>query len=211
MVVRQRGLVHHIWLDVELPRHTCRSCKREESESRTSRNSSIVSKGVCRLFSILSHWKPSHDLTLELDAHSPSDSEHWFQNHHFASDHEENGDPDTVQDDGTLCHDPKHGWVEGEQIRSPHENAVWRVLGNIDPSFRKGLPQVDVVSCFIIRHQFRRWLFPTTLFRILEKLCRVEHLIYEPWQTWSRWRRELFLNGMWQYHGLQNLLFLFEH
>ncbi|KAK4122380.1 hypothetical protein N657DRAFT_664952 [Parathielavia appendiculata] len=51
--VRQRGLVRHVLLDIELPRCTCRSCK---------------------LLGILGTWKSARGLTLELSVHCPSDS-----------------------------------------------------------------------------------------------------------------------------------------
>lgn len=67
--IRQRSLVRYISLDIELPTYTCRSCKRTESESWIQRNR-----------------KPATGLTLELNAFSPSDSDHWFKSYHFVSD-----------------------------------------------------------------------------------------------------------------------------
>jgi hypothetical protein len=79
IIVPRRELVRHIWLDIELPRFTCWNCKRDESFSWTSRNSSIVSNGIWKLFCVLSAWKPGNGLTLGLNAHCPIDSEHWFK------------------------------------------------------------------------------------------------------------------------------------
>ncbi len=52
--IRQRNLVRYISFDIELPTYTCRSCKRTESESWMQRNNFIISKGIWKLFYILS-------------------------------------------------------------------------------------------------------------------------------------------------------------
>lgn len=62
--IRQRSLVRYISLDIELPTYTCRLCKRTESESWIQRNSSVISRGIWKLFRILSNWKPANGLTL---------------------------------------------------------------------------------------------------------------------------------------------------
>lgn len=191
MVVRQRDLVRHISFNIELARYTCRSCKREESESWESRNSAIVSKGVWKLFTVLSTWKSSTGLTLELNAYSPSDSDHWFKDYHFASGDEGNEDTTSLQEYGSGWHDPKHGWIKGQRARTPPHDAVLRLFSQVDPRFRKGLPEVNVVSCFIIRRQLRRRLCSWAFLPILDKLCRLEHIVYEPWRPWQSWRRDL--------------------
>ncbi|KAM6511900.1 hypothetical protein FALCPG4_016888 [Fusarium falciforme] len=102
LVIRQRELVQHIWLDIELPRYSCRCCKREESSSGVERNSSVISSGIWKLFRVLSNWKTANGLTLELNAHSPSDSEHWFKHHSFSAD----GDDALIQEADCSWHDP---------------------------------------------------------------------------------------------------------
>lgn len=189
MVVRQRGFVRHIWLNIELPRYTCRCCKREESWSWQSRNNTIISKGLRKLFSVLSTWDPSSGLTLELNAYSPSDSEHWFKDYHFASDYEGNGDAASQQETGSRWHDPKHGWVNGQQVKTPPKGAVTRLYCRNDVHLKGKLSPVDAISCLIIRRQLRRRVCPFTLLLLFWELGRLEHLIYEPWRTWgSFWR-----------------------
>ncbi len=128
LIVRQRELVHHIWFDIELPGYTCRCCKRDESMSCTLRNDSIVSKGIWKLFSILSAWKLASGLTLELNAHSPSDSDHWFKDYYFASDDEGNEDATSGQEIDHKWHDPQHGWINGQQVQTPPASAILRLF-----------------------------------------------------------------------------------
>lgn len=107
MAVRQRDLVQYICLNIELPRYTCPRCRLTESRSYTPRHDSIIRDATLKLFSVLSAWQPTGRLTLELNAYSPSDSEHWFKNYHFGL------DEDLIQHQQatTRWHDPKHGWV----------------------------------------------------------------------------------------------------
>ncbi|KAH6975172.1 hypothetical protein BKA56DRAFT_688820 [Ilyonectria sp. MPI-CAGE-AT-0026] len=90
LVKRQRGLVRHIWLNIELQRYTCRCCRRWESMTWTHQNNKIIVPAIAKLFSILSTWKSVKEgLMLELNAYSPSDPEHWFKNCYFgASDYQ---------------------------------------------------------------------------------------------------------------------------
>ncbi|KAK3373636.1 hypothetical protein B0T24DRAFT_657456 [Lasiosphaeria ovina] len=120
----RRELIQHIWLDVELPEYSCHLCKRIESISWSYRNSSIISNGIWKLFRILSTWESGPelergDLTLELNAHSPSDSKHWFKNN---------------------WHDTQHDWVNGQQIANPPCSAVLRLFGSINLRFKEDLP-----------------------------------------------------------------------
>lgn len=41
---------------------------------------------MLKLFSVLGAWQSTGRLTLELNAYSPSDLEHWFKNYHFGLD-----------------------------------------------------------------------------------------------------------------------------
>jgi hypothetical protein len=196
--IRRRNLVRHISLDIEIPAYTCRLCKRDESESWAQRNSSIISKGIWRLFSILSTWKPANGLTLELNAFSPSDSEHWFKNYHFVSDVESGP--------GNDCewHDESHGWVNGQQVETPPPSSILRLFEMVLLLFPKELPRVNAVTCFIIRRQFRRCLFPHSLSVILKKLCCLERLIYEPWRAWDSNSEKFNDHRMYRYHVTHN-------
>ncbi|KAK4150191.1 hypothetical protein C8A00DRAFT_46347 [Chaetomidium leptoderma] len=189
LIIRQRELVQHIWLDIELQKYTCRRCQETESESWTRRNNSMIRNGVWKLFRILSTWKPGNGLALELHAHSPSDSDHWFKNHYFASDDEGNEDETSIHETDRNWHDPRHGWIHGQQVTAPPPSAILALFESIDLRFQEELPQVDRVTCLIIRRQLRRWIDPNSLLLILDKLSCLEQLTYEPWRQWrSGWR-----------------------
>lgn len=53
IVARQRELVHHIWLDIKLPKYSCRCCEWQESDSWASYNSSIITNGIWKCFLFL--------------------------------------------------------------------------------------------------------------------------------------------------------------
>jgi hypothetical protein len=182
LIVRQRNLIRHIRLDIELPKYLCRACTRNESISRAGRNSSKFIKGIWKLFRVLSTWEPAKGLTLELNAYSPSDSDHWFKNWYFASDDEGNQDGTLAQQTHSNWHDPEHGWIDGQQVTAPPSEAIQRLFGRVYLDFQKELPQVDSVTCFIIRRQLRRCLALRSLHHVMSKLGRLEHLIYEPWR-----------------------------
>ncbi|KAI3328998.1 hypothetical protein HD806DRAFT_481340 [Xylariaceae sp. AK1471] len=190
MVTRQRKLVHHVWLNIDLPRYTCRSCKWQESESWISRNDSIIRKAISKLFSILSTWDPADsNLTLELSVQSPSDSEHWFKNYYFGTSIEDkHTTPETenqLQEVAYKWHHPKHNWIDGRQVATPNSQALLRLFGTVHLHFPEALSEVRVVTSFVIRRQVRRRFTATTLRLLFEKLPRLEHIIWEPWREWS--------------------------
>ncbi|OIW33647.1 hypothetical protein CONLIGDRAFT_711518 [Coniochaeta ligniaria NRRL 30616] len=182
LTIRQRNLVRHISLDIELPTY-----KSSDSEpwGWSDRNSLVMSKGTWKLFHILSTWEPANGngLTLELNAFSPSDSEHWFKNYHFVS------DPESGQSNDCQWHDESHGWINGQQVETPPKSAILRLFELVSLDFDKEFPRVNAIRRFIIRRQFRRWIDALDLSEMLEKLCGLEQLVYEPWRPWdSKWR-----------------------
>jgi hypothetical protein len=191
IAVRRQHLVHYISLDIELPCYTCRCCYWSESETWERRNSSIVSKDIWKLFSILSGWTlaKQQGLALELSAYSPSDSDHWFKHYRFGSGRVGDDEDDVVsgRDMGSgLLDDPKHGWRNAQQETPPPRLAVLRLFAAINLRFPAELPRVDVVTRLTIRRQLRRRLQPTALQLVLGKLSRLEHMVYEPWRVWNR-------------------------
>ena len=79
---QKRVIIHHLCLDVVLPRYTSICCSKRSSPS--VKISSVVSDGIWKLFSILSTWKFTDNLALEINVYSPSDCEHWFKNLHLS-------------------------------------------------------------------------------------------------------------------------------
>ncbi|KAK5998763.1 hypothetical protein PT974_01145 [Cladobotryum mycophilum] len=192
----KRGLVSHLWLDIELPRYTSACCSKKVSPP--VKNSSFVSDAIWELFSILSTWKPANNLTLELNVLSPSDSEHWFKNSYFSSDHVED-DEDTInsaRETGIPLHDPQHGWVHGQQVTAPPRSAMQRLSRPIHLTFREMLPQVDAVTCLLIRRQLRRCISPFGFGLLLSKFDRLEHISYEPWAPYEKIDTEFHQGGL---------------
>ncbi|KAI1278907.1 hypothetical protein F5Y07DRAFT_406565 [Xylaria sp. FL0933] len=177
---RKRKLIQHIYFNVELPRYSSRC------DSRRLPSVNInppVNKGIRKLFSILSTWRPANSLTLEINVYSPSDCKHWFKNLYLSSDDVEH-DENTMSDvwrTGSQYHDPKHGWRHGRQVRSPPETAMLRLFRPIVLKLDDMLPRVEAVTRLIIRRQLRRCFSPPSLGLLLRSLGRLEHLSYEPW------------------------------
>ncbi|KAJ4987981.1 hypothetical protein SVAN01_06556 [Stagonosporopsis vannaccii] len=180
LVIRQRPLVQHICLNIDLPRYACRSCKRNDMMS--TRRSALFRRAILRLFSILSTWKPTGRLTLELSASSPSDSQHWFKHYCFGPGHEDTRDW-TQQEKAIRWHDPKHGWVDGQQVKTPAPPAIMRLFSPLCLNVPQTLPVVQAVTSFCIRRQLRHELFPEVLKALWEKLPRLESIIYELWRA----------------------------
>jgi hypothetical protein len=180
----KRELISHIWLDIEIPRYKSKCCSRRRSPP--ANNSLIVGGAIWKLFSILSSWKPANKLTLELNVICPSDSEHWFKNLYFSSDHVEEGDTMIPYTADYPYHDPRHGWIHGQQIVAPPRSAMLRIFRPIEGPFRGSLPRVEAVTCLVIRRQFRRCICPFRLSGLIIKLPCLEDILYEPWMSYER-------------------------
>ncbi|CAH0016473.1 unnamed protein product [Clonostachys rhizophaga] len=187
MTQRQRGLVRHVCLDIELQRYACQSCGRLESETWRRANNRLATRALYKLFSILSTWEPTREgLTLELHAYSTSDKEHWLKTCYLGTLEE-----DELLDSGLPLNtneidDPSHGWVQGRQASLPPKDAMRRIYGGLDIKFNRQLPQVQVVTKFLLGRQCRRQWTPPTLEQIWEKLPRLEEIVYEPWQLFEK-------------------------
>jgi hypothetical protein len=180
LVIRQRPLVQHIFLNIDLPRYACRTCK--QNATMSNRRSTIFRRAILRLFSILSTWQPTGRLTLELNASSPSDSQHWFKNYCFGPGHEDTKDW-SQQEKAIRWHDPKHGWVDGQQVKTPDSPAILRLFSPLCLNVPQTLPVVHAVTGFCIRRQLRHELFPEVLKALWEKLPRLESIVYELWRV----------------------------
>jgi len=177
LVIRQREHVRHIWFTIELPKYKCSTCTKHSFVYSTS---GPIRNGIRRLFGILSTWEPAGSLTLELNVHSPSDSQHWFKNYHFSSEATSTG----PQESDYSWHDPNHYWEQGKQVLPPPASAIHRLFQGTHVDMEK-LPRVDSVTSFTIRRQLRRRLSPMALVNLLGSFTRVEHLTYEPWRHWN--------------------------
>jgi hypothetical protein len=148
----------------------------------STHKSTIFRRAILSLFSILSTWQPTGRLTLELSASSPSDSQHWFKNYCFGPGHGETRDW-TQQEKAIRWHDPKHGWVDGQQVKTPDPSAIMRLFSPLCLNIPQTLPVVHAVTSFCIRRQLRHELFPEVLKALWEKLPRLESIVYELWRV----------------------------
>ncbi|KAI1028655.1 hypothetical protein LB503_002489 [Fusarium chuoi] len=184
-VVRQRDLVRHIYLNIELAEYKCTACKTEVSLSMRSKNMTLLASAVKRILIILSTWETTGPLTLELNAASASDSQHCFKNFRFNDEHDAPSARDPVipsEATHSDWHDPKHGWENGVQVHPPSFDAMQRLFGLIDLAYSSlAVPKVNAITCLMIRRQFRHCFMPRQLDSILSNLDRLTDIVYEPW------------------------------
>ncbi len=193
---RRRRNVRHIWLSIDLQPYTCRICRFKESASWVKGNNLIFKRAIIKFLGSLKDWEQYNGgLALELSVQSPSDSQHWFKNCCFGdSDWYEDGavpEPgDQLQEAGTAeFDDPRHGWVDGEQVRFPNVDTLLRFHQTLRLNTSREYPAASAVTSFFLRRQCRRWLSPTTLGRLLYHLPEIRRLVYEPWQAWGTKRQ----------------------
>lgn len=145
-------------------------------------------------------------LTLELSACSPSDSKHLFRDLNF--DHDPYREPSKnfiVSPDLKLSErkfdDHWHLWRQGRRVpvSQDEENrlihGIMRVQGlgfyfqlprddsddeRPPHSASYYLPKVDVVTSFLFRRQYYRYIHPDGLSQLFESLVGLEHIVYEP-------------------------------
>ncbi|ROT40826.1 hypothetical protein SODALDRAFT_376579 [Sodiomyces alkalinus F11] len=133
-------------------------------------------------------WGNGNDFTLELNAHSPSDSEHWFKHYHFTSNGRDDEDVTSTQVVDPSRTDMLHGWREGYQLMQPPLRAFLRLFETtLFLPWRARVPPVHIVKSLIVRRQLRRCLLPITLQQILEHLRGLEHLVLELWRVCDKW------------------------
>lgn len=175
--------VDHLWLNIELKRYTCRICRKIESPPWSYLNDRIIVEAVVQLFSVLARWDHNQHLTLELNAYSPSDSEHWFKTCYFGAPGEEKFDITPKRRD---IHDPQHGWEHGDVVEPPTDRALVRPFeipytGGFGRDEQR-LPIVKAVTKFVLRRQCRRQLGPLGLSQLWCRLPRLQEISFEPWQ-----------------------------
>ncbi|WJG35273.1 uncharacterized protein FOBCDRAFT_239639 [Fusarium oxysporum Fo47] len=156
-----RGRIEHLWLNIELNRYTCRSCRKRESLTLSYSIAKILNEAITRLFSILTTWR--EPLTLELNAYCPSDSEHWFKNSYFGAPGEDKFECQPHSPD--PIHDPEHGWSRGRVTKAPPDDALRRPFGQVSElKFRQSLPSVHAVTKFVVRRHLPESVKKVTIF-----------------------------------------------
>lgn len=181
LVIRQRPFVQHICLHFELPRYSCDTCNGRYC-TMIPRGLPIFSEAMLKLFSILNTWQPAGQLTLELSASSPSDSQHWFKNYCFGPGHADTRQW-TQEEKAMNWHDPTHGWIDGQQVVTPDLTAIGSLVMPFFVDIPRNLPTVHAVTHFCIRRQVRRQIFPHVLQALWDKLPRLESIVHEVWRV----------------------------
>lgn len=239
--------IRHVWLRVELHRYGCWFCREPQGKLESLKcvlpnnlrcrilltgdlfsNNIIFTRALWGLLDAFSTWErldPNHgqELTLELSAHSRSDSDHLLrgdaehrkdyphsagidlqrnyierdlkplrggpisQFHQFLDrtrDHDLNG----ILAADALAHGPTNARPvnmnrgSAERLISPlfldfpNAQPWWR--HRVDP-----LPEVRMVSCFLMRRQYYRFLARSTLMELVgESLTGLRSIRLEPWR-----------------------------
>lgn len=176
MTGKREHLVKRICLSVELSWYPCRVCVRRIEWFSEYHSSSVwtFSCFLTALFAHLGTWTKG-DLTLEINAYSPSDSDHFFKGYYVGDPAEDEafGDPRTFDDE-------RHGFSpDGQEV--PLARDTREVYDMMDLSM-DCLHQVRVIKRLLIRRQCRRQFTTDFLFRLLAELPALEHIHYEPWR-----------------------------
>ncbi|ROW02405.1 hypothetical protein VMCG_06077 [Cytospora schulzeri] len=208
--------IKHIWLRIELQEYDCKICRAPEDLTESVTNNVIFTSAVWRLLDILSTWENcdsghGQELTLELSAHSPSDSQHIFQDEIGLQDDYPYLADSRVQKEYIMrCHnnmtsnnnrlkDDFHKFKTGSSLAYPHQQQLEmnlmanRLIRPLDFDFsktpirrgqsKKRLPKVKMVTSLLIRRQYYRELCPSALGRLFtESLTGLRQIRHERWQ-----------------------------
>lgn len=210
MTRRNRGLIRYLWLCFELDDYDCTmgGCARpkrrvpasgdwEERALVKDTTHGPITASFEELFSVLSTWEPSNNLTLDISICAPSDAKHWFKYPIFEPDtpFNEPGNGDLEPPD--VLHNV-HGDIElgsfGGPLGFPSlRNAVEKVLhssitdGPLDTELLQQqwwdqLPLVPAVTSILLRQQNRRSWHPRSLQHMFARFPRLQEIFYEPWR-----------------------------
>ncbi|KAF5969931.1 hypothetical protein FBULB1_9921 [Fusarium bulbicola] len=185
----------YIWFRVELKRYDCTECESNNQDrwGLDAVDNQFIVNAFHKLFRTLSTWEPRGDLVLDISVYSPSDNQHWFKYISFYS------DTDTVKpshhghEHGATVNDPAHGWVVGQPIAAPSEDAIDHVFDEImgegpfhddETEFQwwRSLPCVPVVGVVLFRQQTRRRWKPLAIANMLTRFPNIKEVCYEPWR-----------------------------
>ncbi|KAH6614507.1 hypothetical protein B0J18DRAFT_485486 [Chaetomium sp. MPI-SDFR-AT-0129] len=109
MTSRHRSYVQYIYFHIDLPRYSCLSCSALDTLELIRQTSCMVAGAMVQLLSALVDWPAKGQLTLEIAASSPSDTEHWFKHFQFGYDNGEAGGGRQHPWVTPTWHDPGHG------------------------------------------------------------------------------------------------------
>lgn len=190
--------VQHIWLRLELPTYDCQSCQTEESKDEMQSHNVTYSNAIWDLFEVLSSpsWTNTGGITLELSAHSPSDTIHFGKDlkMRISDTAWEKADEDPDRSTSLTHNDPPHGWLHGRKCRRTlPAGAKHRLFGHArglgfdrDAASVKRLglrlPEVRTIHTLVIRRQFYRGFSASRgLIGMFHSLPGLQDFKYEPW------------------------------
>lgn len=205
ILFRQRSQIRYIWFRVELKQYDCSQCANTDRErwGLDEMDNQFIADAFESLFTTLSAWEPRGDLVLDISVYSPSDNQHWFKYLSFCSDTSlgECSSRRGHEQGTTLMNDPAHGWVAGQQVLAPEEEATEQTFDEImgegpfndeEPEMQwwRGLPFVPVVGVVLLRQQTHRRWKPVALANMLTRFPNMNELSYEPWREWTGIERQ---------------------
>ncbi|KAF5011673.1 hypothetical protein FDECE_2248 [Fusarium decemcellulare] len=200
MTSRNRKLVRYVWFCVELETYDCTRCTlgNDDWEDVTVEDDALVTRAIQGLFSALSAWEPTDDgLLIDISAHSPSDSDHWFEYLTFGPDTRLDESNWSRYTDQTRFDDPNHGWVAGYRMSTPPSDAILTIFEEImgsgpfesdekEDQWWQQLPLIPAVTGVLLRQQNRRRWKPAALAQMFPRLPRLREIHYEPWREWDK-------------------------
>ncbi|KAF5724097.1 hypothetical protein FMUND_1162 [Fusarium mundagurra] len=180
-IILQRHLIRRIYLNIELPFYKCRQCRGRSSSIEPVK---LTEEALQKLSKALAAWEPTHHITLELNAYSPSDLDHCFKNYLYGFKHENDGN---LLEKQKALDDPNHGWVKGKQVRPPTTAAIQQLFRTVIAKVGgKGPPKVPAVKGVVIRRQMRGEIDRVALSKLLKQFPNLESINYEPWRVLFR-------------------------
>ncbi|KAL7920354.1 hypothetical protein ACQKWADRAFT_328797 [Trichoderma austrokoningii] len=178
MVYRNRALVKYIWFCLELEEYDRTKCaptgrltedEMVETYAIIETNHGPITTAFENLFSVLSAWDSSGDLTLDIYVYSHGDSKHWFE---F---------PASIPD-MPFSYDRSMVYPVRDQV--PFDGR------QLELQWWDQLPPVPAVTKLLLHQQnYRRWR-PDALARLFALFPRLEELYYEPWREWTDIERD---------------------
>ncbi|KAL7961169.1 hypothetical protein V8C34DRAFT_274891 [Trichoderma compactum] len=171
---RCRPHVRHICLRLEIQEYrpwgnSSEPVIRPERMEDIAANNDIIELAVGKLFGVLKSWekelqkvRPSYrGMALEMSIHSPSDPKYAYR-----------GVTATGLENGLS-------WTHEVGL----EGAIPRIFGgSVHIRFYQNLPQLNLVTRFIMKRHTRRRISSFTLHQILYRFPHLEDLVFEPWQ-----------------------------
>ncbi|KAJ4327974.1 hypothetical protein N0V84_001504 [Fusarium piperis] len=168
---RQRHLVKHIWLRVELERYECDVCDHTILHRASINDNLELRRSMTGLFSILQSWDDASDIKLEISIWSLSDMDHTFREDVYID-----------SDFNLICELDRPEGPCDETFREMDGENMWRRpygLG-LHPDFDGSLPRVRAVTGLLVRRHTRCVIGVPTIQQIIDKLPKLKEIWYEP-------------------------------